>query len=767
MSLDLGPLFSQHPLPHILFDLDSLRIVDANAAAARRYGWPVERLQRMSWAEILLPCELPALRRFVDGLPDSAEQGPERVWREQRADGTRLFADVRGVPWTAEGGGGDGGSRLRLVVILDAGDRTELMQARREEAELFSAAERVARVGGWRVNLATGAIARTATAWAIHGVTLPADRAEPPEGSARTSLASTLDCYPGEARETARSALEACARDGIAFDVELPFVDLNGRSMWVRVTGAPVRDADGAVVGLQGAIQDISASKRVELALRASQERLQATLRALPDLFFVFDAEDRYAEVSDPDHPSMSHGWPEKVGRRLQDTVSPELAAQMVESARLARASGQVHSYLYDMSTRDGSHRHFEGRTVPLEDGRWMSLVRDVTETVHLERRFRLLAESLPMAVFESDAQGQTRWVNEQWQRLYGMPEPLALGSGWLQGVHPQDREGVRRAWYGSVGSGERYTHENRIVRPDGSVRSVRVDSIAVRRTDGQLLGRVGVVVDLTQSRELDEARRAREVAEQTQRHQTAFLSRLSHELRTPLNAIIGFTELLILAEPTPSPGAPTPPVRGARLAYVRDAGKHMLALVDDLLELQRLQQPSFNLRPEPVDLGDALNACAAMLDPLARSRGVQFDVELPERSPMAVIDRRALRQVLLNLGSNAVKYGRAGGCVQLRVLPGDSAGLPGWRIEVQDDGEGLSEPAMQRLFQPFERLGRERGDQPGAGLGLVISRQLAQLLGGSLELRSRAGQGTTACLHVPADARARPGIEAPAPPSH
>ena len=775
MTLALGAFFEQHPLPHLVYDLRNLRLVAANPAAAAYYGHPVDRLVGMTRLDLLDPAQADDLRRFIRELPGSAAVQPQTVWRERAADGRRLYSDIRGVPWSVPAGDADAdadadaNASLRMMVVMDARPRTELLAASREQAGLFAVAERVGRVGGWRLDLATGKVMRTRVTWEVHGLEPP--EADPLGEDRYVHLDGALDFYPPDARETVRAALEACRERGVPFDLELPFRNRHGKAMWVRSSGEPVRDAGGRVIALQGALQDITATKQAEIALRESRERLQATIRAMPDLWFVFDADNRYLDVSDPGHPSMSRDWPDKLGRRLGETVSPALAAQMLESIAIARRTGHVHAYLYEMAIRDQGARHFEARSVPLDGGRWMMLVRDVTETVHLERRFRLLAEALPVAIFESGVDGNTRWVNRQWQQLYGLSEQQALGTGWLAGIHPDDREAAQAGWSSAASGAGPYSRENRIVRPDGSVRSVRVETIPMVRADGELLGRIGVVVDTTEARELDEARRAREVAEEARRRQAAFLSRLSHELRTPLNAIIGFTELLILAEPPPDPPAPAEPPaqgattrvspsRGARLGYVRDAGKHMLALVDDLLELQRLQQSDAALRPEPVNLAEELQACAAMLNPLARSRSVRLEVSVDGSVPTAMADRRALRQVLLNLGSNAVKYGRVGGQVELRARtmgpsagssPEPTSGTADWLIEVQDEGEGLPPQALDRLFQPFERLGRERGDQPGSGLGLVISRQLAELMGGSLDLVSTPGAGTTARLRLPA----------------
>jgi signal transduction histidine kinase len=249
----------------------------------------------------------------------------------------------------------------------------------------------------------------------------------------------------------------------------------------------------------------------------------------------------------------------------------------------------------------------------------------------------------------------------------------------------------------------------------------------------------VGCVVDITAARELQREREARAVAEETGRRQAAFLSRVSHELRTPLNAILGFGQLL-------QPDLTASPRQAGYIGHIVKAGQHMLALVDDLLQLQRIEQGRFEPQRAPLRAVLLLETVVQMLGPMAQAAGVTLRGEADEGLVLDS-DERCLRQILLNLGSNAVKYGRRGGQVVLAAR----AQAAGFVIEVRDDGPGMDEAQLARLFRPFDRLGQESSTVAGSGLGLVISRQLAQALGGTLQISSRPGEGTCATLQVPA----------------
>jgi len=360
-----------------------------------------------------------------------------------------------------------------------------------------------------------------------------------------------------------------------------------------------------------------------------------------------------------------------------------------------------------------------------------------------LEERFRSMTDAAPMGIFMTDADGGCTYANAAWQQLYGLRAEQALGHGWASVVHPDDRDAVHRHWLACASARRPFALDFRLRLADGSERRVSASSNPIVRADGSVSGHVGTVVDVTQAGELEAARRAQAVAEEAGRRQAAFMSRVSHELRTPLNAILGFGQLLQQG------GAAVPPARAQAFAgHVVQAGQHMLALVDDLLELQRLEQGRVALNRQPVLLHALLSSCADLLAPAAAAADTDL---LVASDPTLQVDsdERCLRQLLLNLGSNAVKYGRpAAG--RGRVVLAAERENGHVRLRVSDGGMGIAPEQLRRLFQPFERLGQEGGATPGSGLGLVISRHLAQLLGGEVSLESQPGRGTTATVQLP-----------------
>jgi PAS domain S-box-containing protein len=718
----------RHPLAHWLFDLASLRLLWANDAAASRYGYAISELLTLTRDALLVPDEVPRAHAFMAALPASLQRQP--VWRERRKDGSELLADWRGVTVSWQG------RPARLLTVMDAAVREQATREADRSRELLQVAGRIAHIGGWLLDLRQGVVSWSDEVCALHEV---------PPGST-SALHPAVRFYPPGAAEQIEAALARCIETGAPMDLELPFVGARGTERWVRVVGEAVRDATGRVVAVQGAQQDVSATRRDTLALAESREQLAALIAAIPDLWMVYDRDSRYLQVSDPQHPGLSAPWGDKLGRRIDETVSPELAGELVRLSAEAHRTGQPQSHHYELQVAGGSRRRFEARYVAMSGGRTLSLIRDVTETYELERRFEQMADAAPIGIFIADASGSVTYANPAWRALYGLPADDALGRRWATVVHPEDLPRLVAGWQAYVAGQPLFECEFRLRPLDGAPERIfwaQARPLALR--GGQVISHVGAIVDVTPARELQQEREARAVAEEAGRRQNVFLSRVSHELRTPLNAILGFGELLrddLAADPRAA----------TYLGHMVQAGRHMLALVDDLLELQRIEQGRF--RPTLVTLSAAglLESCAQMLAPMSHAAGIVLDTQADTTLTLAS-DERGLRQVLLNLGSNAIKYGRAGGHVTLACTADDEHGL--LRFTVSDDGPGMSEQQLQRLFHPFERLGQEAGSVGGSGLGLLISRQLAEALGGSLDISSRPGAGTVATLTVPRQASA------------
>lgn len=246
----------------------------------------------------------------------------------------------------------------------------------------------------------------------------------------------------------------------------------------------------------------------------------------------------------------------------------------------------------------------------------------------------------------------------------------------------------------------------------------------------------------------MEEARAQRAAAESASQAKSAFLSRMSHELRTPLNAVLGFAQVMELDQ-----GHPLPAAQRTRLEAIQQAGWHLLDMIDDVLDISRLDAGQVKLDTRPVAVAEALKAVGTLVETQARQQRVTLTWPSQLAADCVVqADPTRLRQILTNLLSNAIKYNRRGGTVRIEVqVVRPAAGAARVEIAVTDTGMGMSDAQQAQLFQPFNRLGRESLVPDGTGIGLVITRHLAQLMGGELRVRSEEGRGSTFTLSLPA----------------
>ena len=281
------------------------------------------------------------------------------------------------------------------------------------------------------------------------------------------------------------------------------------------------------------------------------------------------------------------------------------------------------------------------------------------------------------------------------------------------------------------------------IVPHAGSERTwVHVNAFPETDAAGAVQRVVVVFIDITAQRLAQSLREARDMAQYANQAKSHFMSRMSHELRTPLNAVLGFSQLLEMDATVRA----TPPI-ASQVRLIRGAGEHLLSLVNDLLDIARIESGEMALRLVDLELGPVVHECVAMVRPLATAAAQPVRIRVEPRGPVwARAERARLRQVLVNLLTNAIKYNRPGGEVTVTLLEADDrAG-----IRVRDTGLGLTPLQLAGLFQPFNRLGAEARGIEGTGLGLVISRELAERMGGSLVAESTPEVGSAFTLWLP-----------------
>jgi PAS domain S-box-containing protein len=367
------------------------------------------------------------------------------------------------------------------------------------------------------------------------------------------------------------------------------------------------------------------------------------------------------------------------------------------------------------------------------------------TELKSLERRWGLAVQTARFGVWDLDPVAHLVHYSPEWKAMLGYdatdtPDATAT---WRARVHPDDLPVMLdRLTAHLEGRSEAYEAEFRVRAADGSYRWVLSRGRVVERTaDGAARRVVGTMTDVTDRHELEALRQQRDRAEAANQAKTEFLSRMSHELRTPLNAVLGFAQLLV------GRLGPHDPEGQRQARHIEQAGWHLLAMVNDVLDLARAETGQLGLVIEPVAVAPLWNEVATMMAPLAGPRHIALRTGVLPAEAVVRADRTRLKQVLTNLASNAVKYNRDGGVVTLDARRVDGQ----WHVALSDTGIGMNPAQLAHLFEPFNRLGRAGSGVEGVGIGLVLTRWLVVQMGGTLALRSAADVGTTAEVTLPA----------------
>ncbi len=336
-----------------------------------------------------------------------------------------------------------------------------------------------------------------------------------------------------------------------------------------------------------------------------------------------------------------------------------------------------------------------------------------------------------------------------------------ATYDGFLNAIHPEDRDMVNMAYTRSLKNREPYEVTHRLLMPDGRIKWVTERCHSDFDADKKPIRSIGTIQDITKLKQaeieltryknhLEEEVKirtadlilARDVAESANRAKSTFLTSMSHELRTPLNAILGFSSLMRRDKQLR-------PEQRANLDIINRSGEHLLTLINDILEMSKIEAGKLQLNITPLDLSALVRNVTDMMELRAREKGLQLLIEQSSALPSVIMaDEVRLRQILINLLGNAIKFTEQG-AVTLRMGTKQNAHVH-LIFEIEDSGSGLSAEDQQRLFQPFMQFGKQPGDNKGTGLGLSITRQYVQMMGGSINVESTLGKGSLFRVDLP-----------------
>ncbi|WP_374592923.1 PAS domain S-box protein [Aquabacterium sp.] len=525
----------------------------------------------------------------------------------------------------------------------------------------------------------------------------------------------------------------------------------------------PVRDVQGRVTHFISVLHDVTERTREAEKLRVSEELYRSVAAAISDGLLVVTLDGRTAAINPAACRILGVRHEAMIGHRAPypfDLLEPDLTPLSYRSfpvRRVLKEGKVVVDQVTALRRPDGEIRWLSLSCHPLRmapDEPVFSAVatfRDITETRQAaqalrqsEERWKFALEGAGDGVWDWDLLAERVFYSRRWKAMLGLGDDEVGDSlhEWLDRIHPDDKSWVvrecNRYLAGAISS---YQAEYRMRHKDGhDVWVLDRGKIVDTGPNGQARRVVGTHSDVTRQREAENALRDKRAAELASQAKSEFLSRMSHEIRTPLNAVLGFAQLLKLAQND------NEAERLAHIDHILRAGQHLLGLINDVLDLQRVEEGRLHLDLRPIALDGVVNHCMSLLTPQAEAAHVNL-VNLVPAGITVQADEQRLRQVLLNIGSNGIKYNRDGGQARWSIEYPEAGRV---RLIIEDDGPGMSPEQLTKLFQPFERLGKETSSIEGSGLGLIIARSLTEEMQGHLDVRSQIGLGSRVEIELP-----------------
>ncbi|MCI0579534.1 MAG: PAS domain S-box protein [Chloroflexi bacterium] len=542
--------------------------------------------------------------------------------------------------------------------------------------------------------------------------------------------------------------------EGVVTNYELVLKSQSGRKMTVSFNASVFRGADGRVQGIFASARDISEQARLQTQLAEQQAYNRSLIEASADALFAIAPDGVITDVNEEATRLTGYSRKHLINSRFKEYFTePERARTGVEQTLAER---RVIGYELTLITRYGRRITVSFNAGVFSDAAGQPLgilaaARDITAQKQLEMQLRdqqfytrSLIESNIDALMTTDPLGIITDVNRQMDALTGYSREELIGTPFKTYFTDPQRaeEGIRLAL-----REERVTNYELTARSkDGRETVVSYNAATFFDRDGKLQGVFAAARDVTERKRFEQTLQEKNVElENANLAKDRFLASMSHELRTPLNAIIGFTGTLLMKL-----AGPLTADQEKQLKTVQASARHLLSLINDLLDLAKIESGKVELNFEPVPCREVLEEVATTLRPLAESKGLRFELRLPEDEFVLHTDRRALSQIVINLANNAIKFTEKGQ-VGLTLGRRQDNGRSLTEVSISDTGVGIRAEDQARLFQAFAQLETTTARRhEGTGLGLHLSQKLADLLGGYITFESEYGQGSTFTLVIP-----------------
>ncbi len=611
---------------------------------------------------------------------------------------------------------------------------------------------------------------------------------------------SFIELTPPEHRDALRQDFMRnieSGRDPGILDVPIERVDKS--TAYIQVHPVNIVE-NGRIIGTRGIVRDITEKRRLEDVLRINEARLKAIINNAPEVIYVKDMEGRYVLLNNKFESLFRIGAENIIGKTDHDVFPKEMADAFRLNDREVIAKQTTMTFEEVAPHADGMHTYISNKfTLNDSSGAPYAICgisTDITERKITEDILRKNQASLMNAQriahlgnWDWDIVTNKAYCSEEMDRIFGF-EPGGFGRNYealMKTVHPDDRERLEQAMREAVQGIRPFNIDRRVVLPDGVVRVVHEEGGVAFDANGKPVRMVGTIQDVTERSELERQLReyaetleqkirertaeledAKQTAEYANRAKSDFLANMSHELRTPLNAIIGFSSILAdgMSDPVTDEQADF-------LRNIESSGKHLLTLINDILDLSKVEAGKMELEPSEFWVKDLIERCLVMFKEKSLKHGIHVEYAVEEALETIIADEMKIKQILVNLLSNAFKYTPEGGSVRVRarrverdegrgtrdekeqssvVIASEASGRPSSiEISVADTGPGIKPEDITKLFQPFQQLETTiTRKYPGTGLGLNLCKKFVELHGGAIWVESEVGKGSKFIFAIP-----------------
>lgn len=533
-----------------------------------------------------------------------------------------------------------------------------------------------------------------------------------------------------------------------SFSLNYRLLRYDNEYRWIQDDGKPLYNNNKEFIGYIGYCLDITELKLREVALRESEELYSIFINSTQDLVFLKDEHFRYVIVNKANATFFKKSEDEIIGKTDFELMPEDAARNCQTTDKLAISTDKVIINEEKVGDDVYESRKFK---ILFKNGTYGvgGFVRNTTKEKAAQKAlreseylFNTLATISPVGIFHTNTEGNTTYVNPTWCKISGLSEEMAIGSGWLSSVHPDDRDKILKKWNFAVKNRSDSNVEYRFLHPDGSIVDVIGHATPELDSENQLKGFVGTITDISILKKMEKTLLLeKERAEQNDRLKTAFLHNISHEIRTPMNAIIGFSALL---------GEPdiTHDEKNSFIDTIQQSSNQLLFIISDILNISNIEAGIVKIKEQEINLNSILKNLYDQFRPKAieKNLALNFTTTLPDDKSSILTDGTKLVEILTNLIGNALKFTKQG-----HVKFGYEIEDKFVKFYVSDTGIGIPTDFHTKIFDRFYQVENAISRQyEGTGIGLSICKSYVELLGGKIWLTSEKDNGSVFYFKIP-----------------